>query len=126
MTFNAALARVMVFDLNLFEPFRTGWAGFMTADTMTEGQLLKFDVGIIHVGRGGTMAAFTRQRLVLRLSQFLNMIRVALVAGFLTREHKRPARQLTQRICSVPPQLTERPGRQKGSSREVSSHDHQG
>src|SRR5271169_6226665 len=97
MALLANIPRVMVIDIDLMEPFRTGGAGFMTADALAVTELRQLHFGVLYVSLGRPVAGFAGKPFMLRLCQFLHNFAVASVAGFSSRPVRFSGRDFLQR-----------------------------
>lgn len=84
MALGANTSRIMVFEGDLMEPFRTRRAGFVAAHALAVTKLGQFDFGIVNVGLGRAVTCFTGQPFVLGSRQFLDDHAVAIIASFPT------------------------------------------
>ena len=93
---------------------------------MAESQLLEFEIRILDVRLSRAMARLTAKRLVLSLSQLLEVVRMTFVARFSARKGDRPTGELRQGITPVPPILAETCRSQKGPGDHVSTYNDNG
>src|SRR6266496_5512114 len=114
---------VVGFDDNLLMPFRAGRIGLMAPQTLAEIEHFDLDVGVIGMSLAGPMAAFTRERLMPKLSQLLDLIRMAFFAGFFPRKYRLARRHFGQRFAPIPAILAKSLWRQDTAGHRIAADD---
>src|SRR5215469_931052 len=105
---DAAVTAEMIGLVDLLQEFRAARILCVAAQTIAVRELVKLDIRIIRVGLSGAVAAFAGDGFVFALAEFLDLVRVAFIAGFFAGVKRLAGGNFLESIAAIPAVLVKR------------------